>query len=119
MRKGILPGNSKTLWHAVKIAKNQGPPQIPKNVHINNVPVASHEVSESFAKFFKEKVCQIVSSTRVKLSVHNGTRKMEAEDSVFMTGNKINECIMDQKLKNTEGYARLPQRILIDGRVYI
>ena len=44
---------------------------------------------------------------------------MDAEDSVFMTGNKINECIMDQKLKNMEGYDRISQRILIDGRVYI
>ena len=83
------------------------------------MPVTSHEVSESFAKFFEEKVSQIVCSTRGKPSVHNGTRKMDAEDSVFMTGNKINECIMDQKLKNMEGYDRIPQRILIDGRVYI
>ena len=24
LRKGILPGNSKSLWHAVKIARNVG-----------------------------------------------------------------------------------------------
>ena len=42
---------------------------------------------------------------------------MYAEDSDFMTGNKIFECIGDLKLKNTEGYDRIPQRILIDGRI--
>ena len=48
--------------------------------------------------------------------MHNGTRKMFSEDSEFMTGNKIFECIEDLKLKKTEGYDRIPQRILIDGR---
>ena len=36
-----------------------------------------------------------------------------------MTGNKIFECIGDLKLKNTEGYDRIPQRILIDGRILL
>ena len=35
VRKGILPGNSKTLWQAVKHAKNLG--QIPQNMTLNKV----------------------------------------------------------------------------------
>ena len=76
VRKGIVPGNSKTLWHAVKIAKNKGPAYIPQNLLLNECPVASHEITESFALFFENKVSQIVSSTRVNPNVHNGKRKI-------------------------------------------
>ena len=33
-----------------------------------------------------------------------------------MASSKIAECIDGLKWKNTEGYDRIPQRILIDGR---
>ena len=32
-----------------------------------------------------------------------------------MTGDKIIECVKSLKMKNTEGYDRIPQRIIIDG----
>ena len=35
VRKGILPGNSKSLWKAVKIAKNIGYSPIPNNKKVN------------------------------------------------------------------------------------
>ena len=35
---------------------------------------------------------------------------------MFMTSLNILECNDGLKLKNTEGYDRIPQRILIDGR---
>ena len=35
---------------------------------------------------------------------------------MFTTRSNILECIDSLKLKNTEGYDRIPQRILIDGR---
>ena len=34
---------------------------------------------------------------------------------MFMTGERIIECIKSLKIKNTEGYDRIPQRIIIDG----
>ena len=40
---------------------------------------------------------------------------MAADPVMFMTGIRISECIKDLKLKNTEGYDRIPQRILLDG----
>ena len=43
VRKGILPGNSKSLWQAVKIAKNVGETTIPDNMSLNSEPVPSHE----------------------------------------------------------------------------
>ena len=73
-------------------------------------------ISESFALFFDNKVKDIVDSTRVNPNVYNGRRKVDGDDSMFMTRNEIIECINGLKIKNTEGYDRIPQRILVDGR---
>ena len=115
MRKGILPGNSKSLWKAVKIAKNVSPTSIPINMKINNTVIPSHNVADSFAIFFEKKVAKIVGETVVNQNVYNGRRKLMADSSMFMTSLKITECVKDLKFKNTEGYDRIPQRILIDG----
>ena len=34
---------------------------------------------------------------------------------MFMTSLKITECVKDLKFKNTKGYDRIPQWVLIDG----
>ena len=73
-------------------------------------------MSENFATFYEKKVADLVSSTRVNPLVHDGSKKMVAENSDFMTRKNIIECINGLKLKNTEGYDRIPQRILINGR---
>ena len=36
--KGILPNNSKSLWHAVKVAKNISESIIPSNMSLNIIP---------------------------------------------------------------------------------
>ena len=86
---------------------------------INNVTVTGQDVAEQFASFFENKVTRIVSETVINQNVYNGTNKMAAESAMFMTDNKISECIKDLKLKNTEGYDRIPQRILIDGHDFL
>ena len=83
VRKGILPGNSKTLWSAVNIAKNNGHNGIPENMCQNNVPVVN--ISESFAEFFDKKVSNIVNQTVISDNVYSGRRKIHAEVEMFMT----------------------------------
>ena len=80
----------------------------------NNAPV--HNISESFAGFFDKKVTNIVNQTLVNQDVYNGRRKIHANAEMFMAKNNIIECINSLKIKNTEGFDRIPQRILIDGR---
>ena len=108
VRKGIIIGNSKSLWHAVKIAKNIGNSTIPSNMTLNNVPIKTDQISEQFAEFFVNKVGHIVRETVVNPRVYNGIRKIHAESSMFMTRNMILECVDGLKLKNTEGYDRTP-----------
>ena len=69
VRKGILPGNCKSLWHAVKLAKNQGPELIPPNMNYHGTQVPSCDIAEVFAGLFDKKVVGIVESTRVDLGV--------------------------------------------------
>ena len=57
----------------------------------NLVPIS--ELSEAFAGFFDKKVLGIVHSTKVVHGVYNGRRKINEEDSMFMTGDSIIECI--------------------------
>ena len=52
----------------------------------------------------------------VNPNAYNGCRKIIADSSMFMTSLKILKCVDGLKLKNTEGYDRIPQRILIEGR---
>ena len=60
-----MPGNSKTLWKAVKTAMNVGHTVIPNNMTLNNIPVAGDNIAEHFAGFFDRKVSDIVSTTVV------------------------------------------------------
>ena len=98
VRKGILPGNSKSLWHAVKLAKNQGPELIPPNMKYHGIEVTSDDIAEVFAGFFDKKVVGIVESTSVDPGVYNGRQKIIATDEMFMTGDKILESIKGLKL---------------------
>ena len=45
VRRCILPGNSKSLWNAVKVSKNMGTGSLPKAMTVNGVKVDVHERS--------------------------------------------------------------------------
>ena len=55
VRNGILPGNSKSLWTAVKLAKDIGAEQIPTKMNLKGIPVEGSGISDCFATFFDEK----------------------------------------------------------------
>ena len=46
---------------------------------------------------------------------YNGKRKTTTDNKMFMDPISVKECMLALKLKNTEGYDRIPQRVLIDG----
>ena len=74
VRKGIIPNNSKTLWQAVKLAKNQGTNSIPLNMTLDQKERAQKEIPENyisnnFTTFFEEKIRGIVESITVDQGV--------------------------------------------------
>ena len=100
VRKNILPNNSKSLWQAVKKAKNECPYSFPPNMIFNGNRITGAEISECFAEFFDKKVLGIVESTKVDQGVYNGRRKIHAEDGIFMTSERIIECVKSLKINN-------------------
>ena len=116
VRKGILPGSSKSLWTAVKLAKDVGAEHIPTKMNLKGIPVEGSGISDCFAKFFDEKIKSMVEKVVIDNDVYNGKVKMVAGNLDFMTKSDIISCIKMLKVKNCEGYDRIPQRVLV---VYI
>ena len=59
-------GNSKSLWQAVKKAKNECPKAIPPNMNFNGNLMTGDKISEGFAEFFDKKARGIVESIKVE-----------------------------------------------------
>ena len=54
----------------------------------------------------------------VKLGLTN-IMKLAANDLMFMTELNVETCIKCIKIKNCEGYDRIPQRIIVDGLMHL
>ena len=77
VRKKIIPGNSKSLWDAVKMSKDIIVNSLPKNMTMNGMPVSEHDRSNSFASFFEEKVRLITDSCIIDPLVYNGRQLID------------------------------------------
>ena len=115
VRRGILPGNSKSLWNAVRTAKDQNIEGFPKTIFSNGVKIPEGEIPDTVASFFDNKVKRLVQDSMIDPLIYNGRLKIQSEDCFFMGRSEILECVGTLKVKNSEGYDRLPQRILKDG----
>ena len=119
VRMNLIPGNNKSLWTSVKLAKDLNIQQIPDNLTLNNVAIEIQDIPDTFATFFKNKIANIVNESQINYNVYNGTRKVFSNDNNFMSESNVIDAIMSLKIKNCEGYDRIPQRILIDGIRYL
>ena len=119
IRKGIIPGNSKSLWNAVNKAKDINMSSLPETLFENKVKLDPANHATAFANFFSNKVNTIVNQTHVDPGVYNGLPKINCECSFFMSPADILECLKTIKTKNCEGFDRIPQRVLSDGAEYL
>jgi hypothetical protein len=115
VRKAITPGNTKSLWQAVKIARDVHTSNYPNEMFASNVQVPKSELSNTFAKFFDNKIKDVMSTVSYDEQVYNGKRLVNSEDKMFMDTCSIRDCIQTLKPKNSEGFDRIPQRVLKDG----
>ena len=74
MRKGILPGNWKSLWDAVNKAKDTNTNPMPDVLFENNQKLYKLEHATAFANFFSNKVNTIVNQTVIEPNVYNGKK---------------------------------------------
>ena len=86
---------------------------------LNGVPVSEHDRSSGFASFFEDKVSQITNSCIIDPMVYNGIKMIDAGNWMFMSTDEIMKCIKSIKLKNCEGFDRIPQRVLVDGMEHL
>ena len=116
MQRMIIPGNSKSLWSAVKISKNINIAKIPENLYLNNIEVQKEDVPDAFATHFVNKIENIVRECKIdNENVYNGKQKLISQNENFMTADNIVTAVKTLKIKNCEGHDRIPQRILVDG----
>ncbi len=115
VRKSVVPGNTSSLWKAVKVARDQNTNTLPKNLLMDNNEIGPDQLADKFALFFDNKIRSLLSQVKIEESVYNGSRKIEADNCMFMDPVSVKECIKSLKSKNTEGFDRIPQKILLDG----
>ena len=115
VRRKIIPGNSKSLWDAVKLAKDVNNPKIPNHMLSNNIEIPKKDLPEAFADMFIRKVKSIVDEQAISETVYNGKRKINCTETNFMTEQNILKAVKSMKIKNCEGHDGIPLRILIDG----
>ena len=46
-------------------------------------------------------------------------QKVQPENKMFMDSVSVKEVLSSLKIKNAEGYDRIPQRVLVDGANYL
>ena len=115
VRKKIIPGNNKSLWDAVKIAKDIEPTPLPTTVSKEGINYTGGDVPVAFSNFFKSKIVNLGKNLTTTEGVYNGRTFIKSEEVNFMTADRVSECLNELKIKNCEGYDRIPMRILKDG----
>ena len=115
VRCGILPGNSKSLWDAVRIANDKNVTGLPETLYFEGVELQNNNKPTAFGDLFFNKVKNITEQTLTNPNVYNGHIKI-TEHLDFTLGEKeVGESIKSLKTKNCEGFDRIPQRVLTDG----
>ena len=99
VRKGIVPGNSKSLWDALKKAKDLNVKNLPDILFKNKIQLSEQDHAAAFANFFSTKVNTIVNETQIEPGVYNGVNKLNVDNEFFMTKADITECIKSIKTK--------------------
>ena len=85
IRRSLLPGNTKSLWNAIKLAKDINPNMIAESMTENGIDITPCDLSDTFAQFFDKKVKSIVETCRVENNVYNGLQKINGIESNLMT----------------------------------
>jgi hypothetical protein len=95
VRKKIIPGNNKSLWDAVKIAKDIEPTPLPTTVNKGGSEYSGKDVLEAFSKFFKSKVSNLEENLATRHEVYNGYKFINSVEMNFMTEDKVAKCLSE------------------------
>ena len=96
-------------------AKNLNTDDLPQNFVQGGHSLKQSWTTGSICRIFNSKIVELSNQLPVNDTVYNGTRKLEKDNKMFMDKNSNMECILALQTKNSEGFDRIPQRILVDG----
>ena len=82
VRKGIIPGNCKSLWKAVRIAKDLNSEDLPKSMFKNGHLLDTEDLAEEFANHFEDKISSLMSHVVIDQLVYNGERKLHCNEII-------------------------------------
>jgi hypothetical protein len=121
IRENISSGNQRSLWEAVKIAKNVPQARIPSVIKDGNkLAETPGDQAQMFADFFFNKTRKIVEETLVSPTVFNGSKKLEDDHEVIIIKeDDVCKVFTSLKEKNCHGFDRIPLRILRDGAMVL
>jgi hypothetical protein len=71
------------------------------------------------AQHFDAKIKSILDEITIDDQVFNGEHKIAAANGMFMHESSIKECLSSLKSKNSKGFVRIPQKVLIGGAVHL
>jgi len=119
IRENISSGNQKSLWEAVKIARNVPHEKIPSIIKDGCKQAESPiDQAEMLARFFSRKTKKISEETSVSSTVFNGVKKLNEDNAPIAVDEDIVKKVFESmKEKNCHGFDRIPLRILRDGAV--
>jgi hypothetical protein len=115
IRREIIPGNNKSLWDAVKIAKDIKPTPLPPILTRNGTSYDRMAAPTAFSEYFKSKISVIEESMTIDEDMWNGKKIINSDCFNFMTPERVEDCLKNLKSKNCEGPDRMPLQILRDG----
>ena len=119
VRRKIIPGNNKSLWDAVKIARDIEPTPLPSILTRDGKSYDRMAAPTAFSEYFKSKISVLEESATIDEEMWNGERIINSENVNFMTPERVEECLKNLKTKNCEGPDRLPLRVLKDGAMIL
>ena len=81
----------------------------------NGIRVETEDLEEAFAELFESKINLLSDNARITDTVYNGQRKLPKIDNLnFMTELNVRSAMESLRLKNAEGFDRIPQQILLN-----
>jgi hypothetical protein len=78
VRKIIVPGNSQSLWKAVRTAKDVNLSSLPTHIFEANVEIKIENLVDCFANHFDSKIKNLLEELNVDPNVYNVKRKVNA-----------------------------------------
>jgi hypothetical protein len=68
----VIPGNTGSLWKAVKIANDVNISSLPQRMYFNQKEIEPNCLEDMFAQHFDMKIKDVISEVKVELNSHIG-----------------------------------------------